>query len=374
MSALPQIAEPPDAAPARGEAARLYEQHRHAVFRFCLQRLNGREEADDAVQTTFMYALMSLRRGVVPEFELAWLLKIATNVCSSRRRAASRRGRVESPHDLDAIQDRLRAPEARPANAHDLRAALGQMPESQRRAILLREWQGLTYREISDELGLSHQAVETLLFRARRTLARKLDDARAAYALDLASITSFARSLFQSSAAKTAAVAAAAAASVAAGPALEHRLVRLVDPPATHEPRAERPVGHAPAARPDGPRRLVLEARPQRIAPPSRRSAPPAPGERRRDVAPSGQATPAPSDASPTTQASSEAAASTQHEPASQPTSSPGAPTLPRPDETASSLTNALPPPLLPTPALPPLPTIQAPELPAVETPQVPAP
>jgi hypothetical protein len=49
------------------------------------------------------------------------------------------------------------------------------MPENQRRAILLREWQGLTYREISAELGLSQAAVETLIFRARRSLAQGLE-------------------------------------------------------------------------------------------------------------------------------------------------------------------------------------------------------
>ena len=48
------------------------------------------------------------------------------------------------------------------------------MPPSQRRAILLREWQGLSYHEIADELELSQSAVETLIFRARRTPCSKL--------------------------------------------------------------------------------------------------------------------------------------------------------------------------------------------------------
>jgi len=49
------------------------------------------------------------------------------------------------------------------------------MPENQRRAILLREWQGLSYREISAELDLSQAAVEMLIFRARRALAGALE-------------------------------------------------------------------------------------------------------------------------------------------------------------------------------------------------------
>ena len=53
------------------------------------------------------------------------------------------------------------------------------MPESQRRAILLREWQGLSYREIAAELELSQTAVETLIFRARRSLAKGLAEPQA---------------------------------------------------------------------------------------------------------------------------------------------------------------------------------------------------
>jgi RNA polymerase sigma factor (sigma-70 family) len=46
----------------------------------------------------------------------------------------------------------------------------------QRQALLLREWRGFSYREIAEELGLSQAAVETLLFRARRSLAEVLGD------------------------------------------------------------------------------------------------------------------------------------------------------------------------------------------------------
>ena len=49
------------------------------------------------------------------------------------------------------------------------------LTDLQRRAILLREWRGLSYREIGEELELSQSAVETLIFRARHTLARSLD-------------------------------------------------------------------------------------------------------------------------------------------------------------------------------------------------------
>jgi RNA polymerase sigma-70 factor (ECF subfamily) len=48
------------------------------------------------------------------------------------------------------------------------------MPERLRRVILLREWQGLSYAEIAEALEVSVAAVETLVFRGRRDLAKAL--------------------------------------------------------------------------------------------------------------------------------------------------------------------------------------------------------
>ena len=76
----------------------LYEKYGQRVFTFCYSRLRNREEAQDAAQTTFIYVLRSLQRGVEPEFELAWLLKIAFNVCRGTRRSTGRhRSRYGTP-------------------------------------------------------------------------------------------------------------------------------------------------------------------------------------------------------------------------------------------------------------------------------------
>ena len=153
----------------------LYERHSSRIFGFCLSRLGSREEAEDAVQTTFLNAQRGLGRGVVPDYELAWLFKIAQNVCHNRHQSARRRGRVEGTQDLDALQDVLATPErCSPVSLGDLTRALSAVPDRQRRALLLREFQGLSYEEISLELGVSVAAVETLIFRARRSVAAEL--------------------------------------------------------------------------------------------------------------------------------------------------------------------------------------------------------
>jgi RNA polymerase sigma factor (sigma-70 family) len=153
----------------------LYERYSAQIFGYCLHQLGSREEAEDAVQTTFMNAFRGLQRGIVPELESAWLFKIAHNVCLSRRRSSWRRGKVEAPNNFEVLQEVIPGREQVADELIRLQDVLEDMPETQRRAILLREWQGLTYREISTELGLSQAAVETLIFRARRALAQGLE-------------------------------------------------------------------------------------------------------------------------------------------------------------------------------------------------------
>ena len=158
------------------EASRLYAEYGDKIFRYCLGQLRSREEAEDAVQNTFLRVCTALRKGVVPEFEAPWLYKIAHNVCLSRRLGSSRRARVETPADLDTLEYRAAAHTPDADELFGLDDALADMPPNLRRPLLMREWQGMSYAEIADALGVSHSAVETLIFRGRRHLAQALTD------------------------------------------------------------------------------------------------------------------------------------------------------------------------------------------------------
>jgi RNA polymerase sigma factor (sigma-70 family) len=217
-----------------------------------VNQLGSRDEAEDAAQTTFLNAHRALQRGVTPDAELPWLYKIAHNVCLTRRRSARRRVRVETPSDLDAVQDVLPAP-TRDANDELLRLtdALGDMPPSQRRAILLREWQGLSYHEIADELKLSQSAVETLIFRARRTLASKLRTAgdgpsvvaRIRKAFDAGALLTGLKTLLEGgAAAKVAAVAVVAGGATVAATVPHHQAQKPKNPKAVAAMETHRPA------------------------------------------------------------------------------------------------------------------------------------
>ena len=150
----------------------LFERYHDRIYAFCMSRTRNPADAEDATQTAFMHALNGLRRGVVPQFELTWLLRIAENVCHSMHRRAYRRyERDELPTDVVSGQEDMSLVTGRyEALCH----AVESLPDQQRRAILLREWRGLSYDDIAEELGLSHAAVETTIFRARRSLIKQL--------------------------------------------------------------------------------------------------------------------------------------------------------------------------------------------------------
>jgi RNA polymerase sigma-70 factor (ECF subfamily) len=154
----------------------LYRRFGGPIFGYCLSQLRSREEAEDAVQQTFLNALRGLQRGTETRAEQAWLFKIAHNVCNARRMSSGRRLRLETPNDFEVLQEIIPSPTRGDAlELIGIEDALEAMPENQRRAILMREWQGLSYREIASELRLSQSSVEMLIFRARRTLAAALE-------------------------------------------------------------------------------------------------------------------------------------------------------------------------------------------------------
>ncbi len=239
MVAVPSTGRATDVVPHRGapeaDATRdLYERYARQIYAYCFHQLGNKEEAEDATQSTFLNAFRGFKRGVDPEFETAWLYKIAQNVCLTRRRSSSRRRRVETPGDLEAMQDFVPAHQVDPDELIGLPEALDAMPEQQRRALLMREWQGLSYKEIGEELDLSQAAVETLLFRARRSLAAGLSDdspnvvgKRLRAGGDAGSALALVKSLLLTGGAKVAATVAtvAATSAVVASPAVRHAVV-----------------------------------------------------------------------------------------------------------------------------------------------------
>src|SRR5918999_3289362 len=150
---------------------RLYRTHRRDVYNFVLHDVRNPDEAEDVTQVAFLNAYRALRNGRPPEKPRAWLLTIAQNV--SRRRFRRRAAQIqEVPLDAELA---VAAEEYDGPSAQEICAAFRKLPDKQRAALALRELQGRSYAEIAQELQLTIPAVETLIFRARRSLRTQLE-------------------------------------------------------------------------------------------------------------------------------------------------------------------------------------------------------
>ena len=160
----------------RARAARtlddLYRRHAPEIFRYTFAVLGNRADAEDVTQATFVNALRAIERGEQPRKPGNWLLAISHNLMRQRfRQERARPAQVELDGDLpQPLQTDDNAP-----SVGELVSALGRIPPSQREAIVMREFEGRSYAEIAEILGVTTSALETLLFRARRSLAEELE-------------------------------------------------------------------------------------------------------------------------------------------------------------------------------------------------------
>ncbi len=252
--ALAPVERSDDRSSPSATAASLYERYYDRVYGYCLYKLGSREEAEDATQTTFLLVLRALERGVVPRLEANWLFTIAQNACRCRARTRGRGRDHEVLSDPQVLQEVAPGRNAARDELVGLEDALDDMPDLQRRALILREWRGCSYREIAEQLGLTGSAVETLIFRARRSLAERLEHQTVpskrragAFALDIASIASTLKSILGiGSGAKAAAVAASTATALAIGLGVSGDVAHPASEPAS-KPAPAAPVDSTPA-------------------------------------------------------------------------------------------------------------------------------
>jgi RNA polymerase sigma factor (sigma-70 family) len=382
---------------AQADAAQLlYERYYANVYRYALSQLRSPQDAEDAAQNTFLRAFAALQKGTVPENEVAWLFKIAHNVCATSKLAWLRRRRVEAPRDLDTLPVEPASPESRRDELAGLEDALASMPPRLREAFLLREWQGLSYAEIAERLDTSHSAVETLIFRARKHLAQQLEQPlkRVREALGLGPLLNLARGVFEGAPTVVKAagvIAVAVGGTVAASPLVASDRPAPADAPTAPAPASPAPVTQA-GSRP-GPQRAARQrtavlTTPRSIPVSSQPRVPLAPG-----ASPQDPAMPVPSVAPPSTPtpASTTSQVPAHDAPPLPPTltapsvTTPAVttPTVTTPTATIPSVTTPALPVATPTvpitqppssPALPPVKTPHLPPVPTVTAPTLPLP
>jgi len=153
----------------------LVDRYKKPVYVFVYRMVRQREEADDLAQETFIKAYENLWR-YNPGYKFStWLFQIAKNLCidALRRRqpaaaaAAELAGQADPP--VSPEREYLREETRR-----EMEAAIDKLPPHQKACLILYHYNGLSYNETAERLGVPLQTVKNHLYRAREKLRQIL--------------------------------------------------------------------------------------------------------------------------------------------------------------------------------------------------------
>lgn len=163
----------------------LMERHATGVFHFLCRMLGNEDDANDLAQETFARVFRA-RQSFRPDARFStWLFTIAANLARNQIRWRTRHPNVSLDAESDAtdqpLSSTLPATGASPTEAAmakeratAVRAAVRQLPDDLREAIVLCEWEEKSMAEAAGILETTPKAVESRLYRARQALREKL--------------------------------------------------------------------------------------------------------------------------------------------------------------------------------------------------------
>jgi RNA polymerase sigma-70 factor (ECF subfamily) len=160
-----------------GAYAELMARYRDPFGRYAVHLLGSREEAQEAMQDSFVRAYRALATCRQPERFGAWLFRIVVNRCrtAQRRLARERRLTGELPSQVAANGDAVAAMELR----EEIARGLARLRPHYREAFLLRYVQGLEYDEMASITGANEPALRMRVKRASDQLRELLRDIHA---------------------------------------------------------------------------------------------------------------------------------------------------------------------------------------------------
>jgi RNA polymerase sigma-70 factor (ECF subfamily) len=199
----------------------MYRRYSARVGGICRRMLANADDAQEAVQETFLKAYLAL-----PQFNGsyklgAWLSRIASNVCLDALRARTRSATVVTLHpESDLLGSETSAEEVVVGRTPELAENMGDIQPLHARALVMRGVEGLSHREMAGKLSMTPAQVKALLHRARRSFKRTWDEAKGWIVAPLVGLRTLSRDVRDASA--TGSQIAGAAAS--AGPLLAERV------------------------------------------------------------------------------------------------------------------------------------------------------
>lgn len=166
----------------------IYQRYSRGIFNYAYRLVGDYQWAEEILQETFLRAYSraeTFRKGARVS---TWLYRIAMNLCYDHLRSPKNRPKISLSGPIGGADgstgeasDLLEAGIDRPVDqvaddeaARLVRRAVKELPEKERNVVILRHFQGLKFREISEVTGLTSRTVQNCLRRGREKVARSL--------------------------------------------------------------------------------------------------------------------------------------------------------------------------------------------------------
>jgi RNA polymerase sigma-70 factor (ECF subfamily) len=153
----------------------VYHRYKHRVYAYCYRLLRHPQNAEDATQETFIKVHRSLDQLENAASLQAWIFSIARNesftILRRLRPTEELEEETEDVWDEESPLDKVVQKE----KAGIVQHCLGLLKPTYRELLILKEYEQLSYAEISQVTGASEAAVKSGLFKARRSMGKKLE-------------------------------------------------------------------------------------------------------------------------------------------------------------------------------------------------------
>lgn len=151
----------------------LFTRYRQPIFGYLYRSVGDAAVAEELAQEVFLKVFQHLRRTSNHLRVHAWMYRIATTTCIDALRTATRRpvlsqddatlAAAPAPTSADPVERQLQREQHR-----EVRRALNALPTSYLQVLVLRQFEGLSYAESAEVMGISVEAVTSLIHRARQ--------------------------------------------------------------------------------------------------------------------------------------------------------------------------------------------------------------
>ncbi len=165
---------------------KLFEAHKDAVFRLALRYVNSAHDAEDITQEVFVSVYFGLDKFDKRSKVSTWIYRITVNKCIDHLNARKRKKRWGKVISLFGVWEVEQATGGNAKSADSallerelddrVMQAIGGLPDNQQTSVILARLEGRPQAEVAEIMGLSVKAVESLLQRAKKTLAENISN------------------------------------------------------------------------------------------------------------------------------------------------------------------------------------------------------